>query len=256
MFEHKLGYVEWLTERFYALVDGAGWHLAHKPIDHVVMAFFIMLFCTIFFGYWKKKYNVYPGFTQQVLETYFRFIENLVKDMIGPAGKKFIPVIGTLGIFILLANLMGLIPIFKSPTSNVNVTFGCAAFIFIYYHAMGIKHQGLIGYIKHFAGPVWWLAPLFFPVEIIGHFSRPLSLTIRLFGNIFGEDTIIAILFTLVPFLVPLPMMCLAIFTSLIQTLVFIMLSSVYIAGAVAHEESHEEHPAAEATVGHLAPAH
>lgn len=256
MFEHKLGYVEWLTEKFYSLIDGFGFHLQHKPLDHVWMAFFIMIFCVLFFGYWKKKYNVYPGFTQQILEAYFRFIENLVKDMIGPAGRKFIPVIGTLGIFILLANLMGLIPIFKSPTSNVNVTFGCAAFIFIYYHAMGIKHQGLIGYIKHFAGPVWWLAPLFFPVEIIGHFSRPLSLTIRLFGNIFGEDTIIAILFTLAPFLVPLPMMCLAIFTSLIQTLVFIMLSSVYIAGAVAHEESHQEHPEEETTMGHLAPAH
>ena len=208
------------------------------------MALFVLLFCAIFFGYWKKKYEVYPSFMQQVLEAYFRFIQNLVRDMIGPQGRRFIPVIGTLGIFILLSNLMGLIPIFKSPTSNVNVTFGCAAFIFIYYHAVGIRSHGLLNYIKHFAGPVWWMAPLFFPVEIIGHFSRPLSLTIRLFGNIFGEDTIIAILFMLVPFLVPLPMMCLAIFTSLIQTLVFIMLSSVYIAGAIAHEESHHEEQA------------
>jgi F-type H+-transporting ATPase subunit a len=258
MFEHKLDYVEWLTQHFYALVHRFGLNLPEKPMDHVWMALFVVLFCALFFGYWKKKYKVYPGFTQQVIETYFRFIENLVKDMIGPKGKQFIPVIGTLGVFILLSNLMGLIPIFKSPTSNVNVTFACAVFIFIYYHATGIRHQGLLNYIKHFAGPVWWLAPLFFPVEIIGHFSRPLSLTIRLFGNIFGEDTIIAILTMLVPFglLVPLPMMCLAIFTSLIQTLVFIMLSSVYIAGAIAHEESHEEHPEEESAVGHLAPAH
>jgi F-type H+-transporting ATPase subunit a len=241
MFEHKLGYVEWLTENFYRVIDSFGWHLPHKPMDHVWMAFFVVLFCAIFFGYWKKKYNVYPSFMQQVLEAYFGFVNNLVRDMIGPQGRRFIPVIGTLGIFILLSNLMGLIPIFKSPTSNVNVTFGCAAFIFIYYHAVGIRSHGLLNYIKHFAGPVWWMAPLFFPVEIIGHFSRPLSLTIRLFGNIFGEDTIIAILFMLVPFFVPLPMMCLAIFTSLIQTLVFIMLSSVYIAGALAHEESHHE---------------
>jgi len=252
MFEHKLGYIEWMTEKFYAFVDGMGWHLAHKPLDHVWMSLFIVLFCAVFFGAWKKKYNVYPGFMQQVLETYFRTIESLTRDMIGPQGKKYIPVIGTLGIFILLSNLIGLIPIFKSPTSNVNVTFACAAFIFIYYHAQGIREQGIIGYIKHFAGPVWWLAPLFFPVEIIGHFSRPVSLTIRLFGNIFGEDTIIAILVSLVPFFVPLPLMCLAIFTSLIQTLVFIMLSSVYIAGAVAHEGSHHEEEHAPA---HLEPA-
>ena len=255
MFEHKLGYVEWLSEKFYELVDHLGWHLPHKPMDHVWMAFFIVIFCTVFFSYWKRKYKVYPSFMQQALEAYFGFISNLVRDMIGPEGKRFIPVIGTLGVFILLSNLLGLIPIFKSPTASVNVTFGCAVFIFIYYHAVGIRTNGLWKYIKHFAGPVWWMAPLFFPVEIIGHFSRPLSLTIRLFGNIFGEDTIIAILFMLVPFLVPLPMMCLAIFTSLIQTLVFIMLSSVYIAGAVAHEEGHseEEHAAGNAVP---APAH
>jgi len=252
MFEHKLAYVEWLTDKFYALVTTLGFYLPHKALDHVWMAFFVVLFCTIFFSYWKNKYGVYPSFMQQVLETYFNFIQNLVRDMIGPEGKRYIPLIGTLGLFILLSNLMGLIPIFKSPTSNINVTFGCAAFVFIYYHAQGIRHQGPLGYLKHFAGPVWWLAPLFFPVEIIGHFSRPLSLTIRLFGNIFGEDTIIAILFMLAPFLVPLPMMCLAIFTSLIQTLVFIMLTCVYIGGAIAHEGGHEEE---HATAGHLAPA-
>jgi len=107
--------------------------------------------------------------------------------------------------------------------------------------------------VVHFGGLPAWLAWLFIPVEIIGHLSRPLSLSVRLFGNIFGEDTIILILFMLVPFFVPLPLMCLAIFTSLVQTLVFIMLSCVYIAGAVAHEESHDH---GDETVGHLAPAH
>lgn len=240
MFEHKLGYVEWLSEHFYALVGNA---LPHRPMDHVWMAFFVMIFCVAFFGYWKKKYQVYPGFMQQVLEAYFRFIRNLVTDVIGPEhGPEYIHIIGTLGLFILLSNLMGLIPIFKSPTSNINVTAGCAIFIFVYYHVQGVRKMGVVNYMKHFAGPVWWLAPLFIPVEIISHFSRPLSLTIRLFGNIFGEDTIMAILASLAlsGFLIPLPVMCLAIFTSLIQTLVFIMLSSIYIAGAVAHEESHD----------------
>lgn len=257
MFEHELGYTAWLTEKFYAFSDSMGLGLAHKPMDHVFMVFFILIFCAIFFSYWKNKYGVYPGFMQQVLEAYFNFIRNLIKDNIGPEGERFVPIIGTLGLFILLSNLMGLIPIFHSPTSNVNVTFACALFITIYYHVIGIKTQGIGNYIKHFSGPVWWLAPLFFPIEIISHLSRPLSLTIRLFGNIFGEDTIIAILGILVPFglIAPLPMMCLAIFTSLIQTLVFIMLACVYIAGAIAHEESHH-HTEHDAPADELALAH
>jgi F-type H+-transporting ATPase subunit a len=239
MFEHKLAYVEWLTEKFYAFSDSMGWHLAHKPLDHVWMSLIIVLFFILFFGIWKSKYSVHPTFIQQTLETYFKFIENLAKDMIGHGYERYFPLVGTLGLFILFANLMGLIPIFKSPTSSMNVTFACAITIFVYYHAQGIREQGLLKYLKHFTGPVWWLAWLFIPVEIIGHLSRPLSLSVRLFGNIFGEDTIILILFMLVPFFVPLPLMCLAIFTSLVQTLVFVMLSCVYIAGAVAHEESH-----------------
>lgn len=241
MLEHKLGYVEWLTEHFYALLHRVGLALPVVVMDHVWMAFFVVLFCSLFFAYWKKRYQVYPSFLQQVLEAYYRFIENLVRDNIGAQGHEYLALIGTLGLFILLSNLLGLIPIFKSPTSNVNVTLGCALFVFFYYHFTGIRKQGFFRYLKHFAGPVWWLAWLFIPVELISHLARPLSLTIRLFGNIFGEDMIIAILFMLVPFLVPLPIMCLAIFTSLIQTLVFIMLSCIYIGGAIAHEGNHEE---------------
>ena len=239
MFEHKLGYVEWLTEKFYAFSDGMGWHLAHKPLDHVWMSLIIVLILSFFFTIWKSKFSVHPKFIQQALEAYFHFIENTAKDIIGHGYQRYFSLIGTLGLFILFANLMGLIPIFKSPTSSMNVTFACAITVFVYYHAQGIREQGLLKYLKHFTGPVWWLAWLFIPVEIINHLSRPLSLSVRLFGNIFGEDTIILILFGLVPFFVPLPLMCLAIFTSLVQTLVFVMLSCVYIAGAVAHEESH-----------------
>ena len=253
MFEHKLGYIEWLTAWFYGFTDSIGLHLAHKPMDHVWMSLFIVLFFTIFFGYWKKRYGVYPSFIQKAIEVYYNYVRNVVRDMIGPGWERYFPLIGTLGLFILFSNLLGLIPIFKSPTSSLNVTFACALTVFIYYHAQGIRRQGLFKYLKHFAGPTIWLAWLFIPVEIIGHLSRPLSLSVRLFGNIFGEDTIILILFMLVPFFVPLPLMCLAIFTSLVQTLVFIMLSCVYIAGAVAHEESHDH---GDETVGHLAPAH
>jgi F-type H+-transporting ATPase subunit a len=254
MGEHVLPYIEWLTEKFYAFTDSLGLHLAHQPMVHVWMALFIVIFCALFFGFWRKRYSVYPGITQQVLEVYYGFIEKLVTDFMGQAGKKYIPVIGTLGLFIVLGNLMGQIPIFDSPTSNINMTLGCALFIFVYYHAQGIREHGFWKYIKHFAGPVWWLAILFIPVEVISHFSRPLSLTIRLFGNIFGEHTVKSILFGLFAFLVPLPMMVLAVFMGLIQALVFIMLSCVYISGAIAHEESHhDEHESNEESLAEMA---
>lgn len=240
MFEHQIGYVEWLTEHFYSLTEKLGLHIPHKPMDHVWMVLFIVVFWLLFLAVQKKKYNIYPGPVQQGLEAYHRFVANLAKDIIGPEGAKYVPLLGTLGFFILTGNLMGLIPIFKSPTASINVTFACAITVFVYYHSQGIKEQGILNYLKHFTGPVWWLAPIFVPIEIIGHLARPVSLSFRLFGNIFGEDTIIVILAGLVPFLVPLPMMCLAVFTSLIQTLVFLMLSSVYIAGAVAHEHAQE----------------
>jgi F-type H+-transporting ATPase subunit a len=240
MFEHKLGYVEWLTEHFYAFTESLGLHLPHKTMDHVWMVLIIVLFYTIFMMIWSKKFNIYPSFIQQILEAYHSFIEGLAKDIIGPEGKQYVPILGTLGLFILTGNLMGLIPIFKSPTSSINVTFSCALTVFIYYNYQGLRRHG-VAYLKHFAGPVLWLAPIMIPIEIIGQLARPVSLSFRLFGNIFGEDTIILILAGLVPFIVPLPMMCLAVFTSLIQTLVFLMLSSVYIAGAIAHEHAHEE---------------
>lgn len=241
MLEHQIKWLEWLTKHFYALAESIGLHLPHKNLNHVWMVLIILIFYVVFFSIWKKKFSVYPTFVQQVLEAYYRFIANLTKDIIGPEGKRYIPLLGTLGLFILTGNLMGLIPNFMAPTSTINVTFSCALVVFLYYHFQGIKEQGIINYLKHFAGPVWWLAPIFVPIEIISHFARPLSLSLRLFGNIFGEETIILILFGLFAFVVPLPMMCLAVFTSLIQTLVFLMLSSVYIGGAIAHEHAHHE---------------
>ena len=156
--------------------------------------------------------------------------------MIGPEGRQFVPVLGTLGLFIATANLLGLLPEMASPTANLNVPAGCAVFIFLYYNAQGVKKHGFLGYLKHFSGPKWWMAPIFFPIEIISQFSRPLSLTVRLFCNIFGEDLVIIIIVSLVPFVAPLPMMAMAIFTSLLQAYIFIMLSSVYLSGAIASE--------------------
>ena len=126
-----------------------------------------------------------------------------------------------------------------SPTSKLNVTGGCALVVFVYYHWEGIKSQGFFRYLKHFTGPIPMLAPLILPIEIISHFSRPVSLSIRLFGNIFAEELLIVIIASIIPFFLPLPFMAIAIFTSIIQAFVFVLLACIYIAGAVAHEEEH-----------------
>jgi len=159
-------------------------------------------------------------------------LENLLIETMGPHGKTYFPLIATLAIFILTANLIGLIPGFESPTSNLNTTVSMALCVFFMTHIVGIKIHGF-KYIKQFLGPVWWLTPLMLPIEIISHLTRPLSLSVRLFGNIQGGHIVLAVLFILVPFLVPLPILALKVFIAIIQTLVFALLSMMYIAGAM-----------------------
>jgi len=165
-------------------------------------------------------------------------ILKLVKDNMGPRGPEFMMIIGTLALFIFVSNILGLIPGFHSPTETLNTTGACAITVFVLTHYFGLREHG-IRYLKHFTGPVIWLAPLMVPIELIGHFVRPVSLSVRLFGNIFGDHYIYAIVFGLVPFLVPLPMMVLGIFVAIVQTLVFILLSMAYFSGAI-EEAEHE----------------
>ncbi len=204
--------------------------------SHVVMALIVMFVVILFFKLTVKDLSLIPGKMQSVLEYLYKAFRTMVEDYMGKEGRKFIPVIGTLGIFIGVSNLIGLMPEFGSPTANLNVTVGCALFVFLYYHYHGIKKHGLFGYLKTFTGPIWWLAILFIPIEIISHFARPLSLSIRLFGNIFGEDMVIIIIASLVPYLAPMPLMALAIITSLLQAYIFIMLTTIYLAGAISSE--------------------
>jgi len=163
-------------------------------------------------------------------------LDSLLTDTMGPEGKRFFPLIATLGLYILTSNLLGLIPGFESPTANLNTTVSMAIVVFVMTHVVGIKVHGF-KYVKQFMGPVWWLTPLMLPIELISHLSRPLSLSVRLFGNIMGEDIVLAVVLLLVPLLVPLPVFALMIFTSCIQTLVFMLLAMMYIAGAM--EEAH-----------------
>lgn len=163
-------------------------------------------------------------------------ILNVVKENMGPRGPEFMMIIGTLALFIFVSNVIGLVPGFHSPTSNLNTTGACAITVFLLTHYYGFREHG-IKYIKHFTGPIIWLAPLMLPIELIGHFVRPVSLSIRLFGNIFGDHYVYAIVFGMAPFLIPLPMMVLGLFVAIVQTFVFILLSMAYFAGAI--EEEH-----------------
>jgi F-type H+-transporting ATPase subunit a len=210
----------------------------HVIPDYVVMVVIVFALLAVVFTLASRKLTLVPSKRQSVLEMIFTLFEGLVTDTVGPEGRKYLPVIGTVGLFIFSANMIGLVPGFMSPTSKLNVTVGCALVVFFYYHAQGVRAQGL-KYFKHFLGPIPALAPLMIPIEIISHFSRPVSLSMRLFGNIFAEELLIVIMASIIPFLLPLPFMAVAIFTSIIQAFVFVLLACIYIAGAVAHEEDH-----------------
>lgn len=209
--------------------------------DYIVMCLLVMVFLILILGLASRRLSLIPGRRQTVLEVLFETFENLLVDIIGEPGKKFLPMIGTVGLFIFCCNLLGLVPGFMSPTSKLNVTLGCALTVFVYYHWQGIKAQGLLKYLKHFAGPIPLLAPLMFPIELISHFSRPLSLSVRLFGNIFAEELLIVVIASILPFLLPLPFMVVAIFTGAIQAFVFVLLTCIYVSGAIAHEEEQSE---------------
>ncbi|MDP3096684.1 MAG: F0F1 ATP synthase subunit A [Syntrophales bacterium] len=202
----------------------------------VTYTWFIMTALALFSFLATRRVSILPGRFQNVMEVIVEGIDTFLTDTMGPEGRKFFPLIATLGIYILISNLLGLIPGFESPTANLNTTVSLAVVVFAMTHIVGIRVHG-IKYVKQFMGPVWWLTPLMMPIELISHLSRPLSLSVRLFGNIMGEDIVLAVVLLLVPLLVPLPVFVLMIFTSGIQTVVFMLLTMMYIAGAM--EEAH-----------------
>jgi F-type H+-transporting ATPase subunit a len=211
----------------------------HLIPDYVVMVFFVVLLLILLFGFASRKINSIPSKRQSMLEIIIQAFESQLVNIIGEQGKKFLPLVATIGLFIFFCNLIGLVPGFMSPTSKLNVTVACALVVFLYYHWQGIKSQGVLKYLKHFLGPIPAIAPLLLPIEIISHFSRVVSLSIRLFGNIFAEELLIVVIASIIPFFLPLPFMVVAVFTSFIQAFVFVLLTCVYLAGAVAHEEKH-----------------
>jgi F-type H+-transporting ATPase subunit a len=183
-----------------------------------------------------------PGRTQIVLEDLISYVIGMLKEDIGPKGIRYLGVVATIGVFILIGNLMGQVPGLIPATMNINVTLACALVVWFYYHLQGVKEQGIGSYLKHFAAPPGVpaaLAPIMLPIEVISHLSRVMSLTLRLFGNIFGEKLIVLILAFLAPFIVPLPIMFLGVIIGTLQALIFIKLTMIYLSAAVATEEHH-----------------
>ena len=209
---------------------------AHR-YSYIVHTWLVMLILVISSILFTRGLQILPKKGQLFFEVLIEKIENFMLDMTGPEGRFFFPFIATLFIFIFASNLLGLIPGFESPTANINTTLSMAVLTFIYTHIIGIRFHG-VKYIKHFLGPVWWLIPLYTPIEIMSHFARILSLSVRLFGNIFGKEMVLAILFMLAGlYLAPLPIMFLGLLVSFIQALIFMVLAILYFVGAM--EEAH-----------------
>jgi F-type H+-transporting ATPase subunit a len=177
-----------------------------------------------------------PTGVQNLLETIVGGLENFIVDIMGPEGRHYLSLIGTLFLFILVCNLEGLIPGFDSPTANINTTLALALVTFTATHYIGIKRHGF-AYIKHFMGPLWALAPLMLPIELISHFARVMSLTFRLFGNMVAKHKLLLVLALLAPYIAPVPILGLGLLVAFVQALVFTLLTMLYLSGSV--EEAH-----------------
>jgi F-type H+-transporting ATPase subunit a len=207
--------------------------------NFIAMEILVALFIVVLFALLKARLSVdKPGKLQQTFELIYSFQRDQADEIIGHHdGHKYVAFAGTLFIFVLFGNLIGVIPSFESPTMFAPVPAGCAMATFLVYNILGLKEQGLIGYLKHFWGPIWWLGILMFPIEIISHLARPMSLTIRLYANMVAGEKVTLVFLGLTYFLVPAVFMGLHVFVSLIQAFIFMVLTMIYIGGAVSHEE-------------------
>jgi len=222
---HPFLFMQWLGEKL-------GLHLG----NHVLYTWLVMGILIILALAATRKKSLVPAGLQNFMEPVISMIETMIEDIMGPKGKTYFPLIATIAFFILTCNLIALIPGFYPPTADPNTNAAMALTVFMMTHIVGVKEHGL-HYFKHFTGPIWWMAPLMVPIEIIGHLARPLSLTLRLFGNMYGHEIVIMVFIFMAPMLVPVPIMLMGVLVAFIQTYVFMLLSMIYIAGAI--EEAH-----------------
>jgi len=210
------------------------WAYYHPHVTYMWMAMIILIVLGWIGG---KSVSMVPKTVQNVFEVIISGLEEFMIGITGEEGRKSVPLLLTVFLFVLTGNLMGLVPALYPPTANINTTLGLAIIVVTWSHVIGLKMHG-IGYIKHFLGPVPALMPLFLIIELIGHAARVLSLTLRLFGNMMGHELVVGILLMLGgAFFAPLPIMAMGILVAFIQAIVFFLLPTMYIAGAI--EEAH-----------------
>jgi F-type H+-transporting ATPase subunit a len=239
----------WLTQLFNAHLAGLGNSLlalfhqkADNPAepwaDFIVMQLLVAAILIALFATLRARLSVdKPGPLQHIFELIHGFVGDESEGQVGHDSHHHVWLFETIFVFLLVANLIGIIPGFISPTQVIYVPLGCALVAFLYYNIVGIRKQGIGKYAAHFAGPVWWLAPLMIPIEIIGHLARPLSLTIRLFANMYAGEQVLLVFLSLTYIAVPVLFMGLHIFVGLLQAYIFVLLTMIYVAGAV--EEAH-----------------
>jgi len=222
---HPFLFLQWVEQQLHTHIG-----------EHVTYTWFVMLLLIALAFVISRGIKMVPSGWQNLMESVVGGIENLITETMGPKGKTYFPLIATFALFILVSNLVALVPGFYPPTANLNTNAAVALTVFAMTHIIGVKEHG-ISYLKHFMGPILALAPLIFIIEIIGHLARPLSLSLRLFGNMYGHEIVLMIFFALVPLFLPIPMMMMGILVAFIQAFVFTLLAMIYIAGAL--EEAH-----------------
>jgi F-type H+-transporting ATPase subunit a len=243
--EHEI----WLTRLFNDHLAGLGnWLLALVRVhaenparpwaNFITMQLLVAALIIVVFAYLRPRLSMdRPGKTQHTFEVIYTFLHGEANDNIGHEGPRFLPFLGTLFIFILFCNLIGIIPGFESPTMNPSVPAGCAVLVFVYYNFMGFKQQGVFKYMAHFAGPMPLLAPLMIPIELISHMARPLSLTIRLFANMLAGEKVTVVFLGLTYLVAPAVFMGLHVFVSFLQAYIFVLLTMMYLSETVPHEQ-------------------
>jgi F-type H+-transporting ATPase subunit a len=242
--EHEI----WLTVLFNkflagpanAVLNWAGVHPenpAHPWTNFVTMEIFVAALIIVTFGILRPRLSMdRPGQFQHTFEIVYNFLHSTTEDVVGHAGLRYLGFFGTLFIFIMFANLIGLIPTLESPTMFAAVPLGCAICAFFYYNYVGFSTQGPLTYLRHFTGPMPALAPLMFPIEIISNLARPLSLTVRLYANMFAGEQVTMAFMGLIPIILPMPFMALHAFVGILQAYVFALLAMVYVGDVMPHE--------------------
>src|SRR5437867_379236 len=217
-------------------------HPARPWTNFITMQILVAAIIIVLFALLRPRLSMdRPGKTQHIFEVIYSFLRGETRDNIGHEGPRYLPFLGTLFIFILFSNLIGIIPGFESPTMSPSVPAGCALLVFCYYNFMGFRQQGIRKYLAHFAGPIWWLAPFMIPIEIISHMARPLSLTIRLFANMMAGEKVTVVFLGLTYLIAPAAFMGLHVFVSFLQAYIFVLLTMMYLSETVPHEQ-HESH--------------